>query len=47
MKIRLKTNEIKFNESSEPKQQRSKEKLERIINAAFVVTSKVGFESVP
>lgn len=46
MKIRLKTNEIKFNESSEPKQQRSKEKLERIINAAFVVTSKVGFESV-
>lgn len=46
MYIRLEASEIKFNENSQPKQQRSKEKLERIINAAFIVTSRVGFESV-
>ena len=46
MYIRFDTNKVSINEDSLPKQKRSKEKLERIIQAAFVVTSRVGFESV-
>ena len=37
---------VSISERSLPKQKRSKDKLERIIQAAFVVTSRVGFESV-
>ena len=46
MYIRFDTNKVSINEDSLPKQKRSKEKLERIIQAAFTVTSKVGFETV-
>ena len=46
MYIRFDATKVSIKEDSLPKQKRSKEKLERIIRAAFVVTSKVGFESV-
>ena len=46
MYIRFDTDKVSINEHAQPKQKRSKEKLERIIQAAFIVTSKVGFESV-
>lgn len=46
MYIKFDATKVSISEDSLPKQKRSKEKLERIIQAAFVVTSKVGFESV-
>ena len=46
MYIKFDATKVSISEGSLPKQKRSKEKLERIIQAAFVVTSKVGFESV-
>lgn len=46
MYIKFDATKVSISEGSLPKQKRSKEKLERIIRAAFVVTSKVGFESV-
>ncbi|MAV76716.1 MAG: hypothetical protein CBD32_07285 [Actinobacteria bacterium TMED172] len=46
MYIKFDATKVSISERSLPKQKRSKDKLERIIQAAFVVTSRVGFESV-
>ena len=46
MYISLDGAEVSLKDEWLPKQKRSREKLERIINAAFTVTSRVGFDSV-
>jgi len=46
MYIRLVGTEVSVSGEWLPKQKRSREKLERIINAAFAVTSRVGFDAV-